>query len=88
MAHVRYAVDRASYHVSADPAHAPKVSLAGITDLQGILDQFDAREMLHVCFGSILGKYGTEIKAVLDQNEETHYTDLERHFTKHLSSFC
>jgi hypothetical protein len=88
MAHVRYGTDRASYHVSADPAHAPKVSLAGIDDLQSVLDQFDAREMLHVCFGSILGKYGTEIKAVLDQNEETHYADLERHFARHLASFC
>jgi hypothetical protein len=88
MAHVRYAVDRASYHVSADPMRAPKVSLKGVTDLQAVLDQFDAREMLHVCFGSILGKYGAEIKAVLEQNEETHYADLERHFARHLASFC
>jgi hypothetical protein len=88
MAHVRYGVDRASYHVSAEPTRAPKVSLAGVTDLQAVLDQFDAREMLHVCFGSILGKYGTEIKTVLDQNEETHYADLERHFKRHLASFC
>ena len=88
LAHERYAEDRASYHVSADPARAPKVGLAGISDLQSVLNQFDAREMLHVCFGSILGKYGSRIKAVLDQNEETHYADLQRHFERHLESFC
>jgi tagaturonate epimerase len=88
LARERYAEDRASYHVSADPARAPSADLAGVKDPQSILDQFDARQMLHVCFGSILGKYGAQIKATLDQNEETHYADLQRHFARHLESFC
>jgi hypothetical protein len=88
LAHSRYAEDRASYHVSADTSRAPRADLAGVADPQTILDQFDARQMLHVCFGSILGKYGVQIKAVLEQNEETHYADLERHFVRHLAAFC
>ncbi len=88
LAHERYAEDRASYHVSADPARAPRADLSGVNDLQAVLNQFDARQMLHVCFGSILATYGEPIKAVLEQNEETHYADLERHFKRHLEAFC
>jgi tagaturonate epimerase len=88
LAHEKYAGDRASYHVSANPARAPRKDLLGVEDLQDILNQFDARQMLHVCFGSILSKYGKEIKSVLAQNEETHYADLQRHFARHLESFC
>jgi hypothetical protein len=84
----RYAEDRASYHVSADPVKAPDAKLSGISDLQTVLDQFDARQMLHVCFGSILARYGADIKATLMQNEEMYYADLQRHFTHHLESFC
>ncbi|MCL4505305.1 MAG: tagaturonate epimerase family protein [Chloroflexi bacterium] len=88
LAHEHYAEDRVSYHVSADPAKAPDHRLIGVSDPQSILDQFDARQMLHVCFGSILARYGAEIKQVLQENEETHYADLQRHFEHHLSSFC
>jgi hypothetical protein len=88
LAYERYNEDRASYHVSADLARAPQPDLHGVTDIQSLLDQFDARQMLHVCFGSILARYGQEIKAVVAQNEEAHYSDLEHHFERHLHSFC
>ena len=87
LAYERYPEDRASYHVSADPAKAPDNQLSGVSDPQTVLDQFDARQMLHVCFGSILSRYGADIKTVLRQNEEMHYADLQRHFTHHLESF-
>ncbi|MCL5998767.1 MAG: tagaturonate epimerase family protein [Chloroflexi bacterium] len=91
LAHDRYGEDRASYHVSADPARAPGPKLEGFAEpdrLAAVLDQFDARQMLHVCFGSILAVYGDRIKAVLKQNEEAHYVNLRRHFNRHLESFC
>lgn len=87
-AHERYNEDRASYHVSADPARAPSADLQDIVHPQTILDQFDARQMLHVCFGSILAKFGTQIKAALVANEAEHYTNLKHHFERHLQSFC
>jgi hypothetical protein len=88
LAHERYQEDRASYHVSANPNLAPHPDLRDVSDAQSILDQFDAREMLHVCFGSILAAYGDAIKTVLRENEEMHYADLQKHFRRHLESFC
>lgn len=43
-------------------------------DLPAVLDQFDARQMLHVTFGSALARYRDRIKAVLRDHEEVHYT--------------
>ena len=83
----RYAEDRKSYHVSADPSRAPSASTRS-QDLPGILDQFDARQMLHVCFGSILASFGESIKTVLLNNEAMHYADLQTHFVRHLECFC
>ena len=83
----RYAEDRKSYHVSADPARAPRPKELADGDLPGVLDQFDAREMLHVTFGSALAAHGPQIKASLERHEEAYYEALVRHFDRHLQPF-
>jgi len=50
----RYDEDKATYHVSAEASKAPKPSAVSDADLPGVLDQFDARQVLHVTFGSVL----------------------------------
>ncbi|CAG1772858.1 hypothetical protein BAC2_03144, partial [uncultured bacterium] len=50
----RYETDRASYHVSAQLARAPLSDDVIDENLPALLDQFDAREILHVTFGSVL----------------------------------
>ncbi len=88
LAFERYDDDRKTYHVSADPARAPR--LEGLADdaLPAVLDQFDAREMLHVTFGSALQRYGAAIKATLRAHEEAHYAAIEAHFDRHLAAFA
>ncbi len=84
----RYPADRASYHVSADMSRAPAVE--ALTDEQAcvaVLEQFDARQALHVCFGSILGAYGDAIRSVLVANETLHGANLARHMGRHLEPF-
>lgn len=88
LARERYPQDRASYHVSAELERAPDIQTWSDGELSGLLDQFDARQMLHVSFGSILAQYGTEIHNALERNEEAHYADLESHFARHLEGFC
>ena len=56
-------------------------------DLPDVLDQFDAREMLHVTFGSALARFGNEIKTTLMAHEDAHYAALEHHFNRHLKPF-
>ena len=75
----RYATDRATYHVSADPAKVP----AGLA-LPALLDDFHAREILHVTFGSALMEFGAEIKSALVKHAEVYQAGLQKHFGKHL----
>jgi hypothetical protein len=83
-----YEQDRATYHVSAEPSRAPQIENLGDEELPAVLDQFDAREMLHVTFGSALAQLGDPIKEVLVAHEETHYLVLETHFVRHLEPFA
>jgi tagaturonate epimerase len=75
----RYQTDRATYHVSAEPSKVPVVK-----DPCEYLDDFHAREILHVTFGSALGQYGDEIRAALVRHNGTYQSNLQKHFSKHL----
>jgi hypothetical protein len=87
LAREHYGTDRASYHVSARVEQVPLPEALSDGDLPGLLENFDAREVLHVTFGTVLGQWGDRLKTVLRQNEETYAADLERHFTRHLAPF-
>ena len=88
LAFQRYDEDRRTYHVSAQPGRAPQPPGLADADLPAVLDQFDAREMLHVTFGSALTRYGDDIKATLRAHEEVHYAAIEAHFDRHLAAFA
>jgi hypothetical protein len=85
----RYPVDRASYHVSADVAQMPDVAPWPDRQLPELLDNFHAREILHVNFGSVLQdqRFSGQLFKTLRENEEVYYQMLERHFDKHLAPF-
>jgi tagaturonate epimerase len=75
-----YEMDRQTYHVSAKLAMLPKGD-----DLPSLLNDFHAREILHVTFGSALSKFGEEIKSSLVNHSDAYRSALERHFRKHLA---
>ena len=52
----RYPIDRATYHVSADTSLIPDVGDLDDDDLPGLLENFHAREVLHVTYGSVLNE--------------------------------
>lgn len=83
----RYPTDRATYHVSADLSKVPAVAALPDTQLLSLLDQFDARQMLHVTFGSALATFGEKLSAQVRSNEELYYQVLEKHFINHLRPF-
>jgi len=83
-----YDTDRATYHVSAQLAKVPAADKLGTGDLPGLLDQFDARQVLHVTFGSVLDQFGDRLLAALQQHEEVYYEMLETHFQRHLAPFA
>jgi len=83
----RYTTDRQSYHVSAEAGRVPPLDTLADADLASLLDQFDARQVLHVAFGSVLARFGGEIKATLIANEDLYAVTLRRHFDRHLAPF-
>ncbi len=85
----RYPVDRASYHVSAETGRVPQVESWPDPRLPTLLDQFDARQILHVTFGSVIQDpaFRDRFFATLRECEETYYEMLRAHFRKHLDPF-
>jgi hypothetical protein len=89
----RYEIDKVSYHVSAELARAPEPE--AVSDLPGLLEQFDAREIVHVTFGSVLTEKTTDQKwrfrdrlmDLLRAHPEDYADNLEKHFIRHLQSF-
>ncbi len=75
----RYEIDRKTYHVSAQLKMLPDTD-----NLPSLLDDYHAREILHVTYGSALAKYGKEIKAALVKHDGAYYDGLKAHFDKHL----
>ena len=95
-ARAHYETDRASYHVSARLDHAPLPNMLSNADLPTLLEQFDAREILHVTFGSVLtaktpeGKwlFYEQMMNILRKNPEAYAANLQTHFLRHLRPFA
>jgi hypothetical protein len=85
-----YEEDRASYHVSAEIARSPLPGDLGEADLPALLEQFDAREILHVTFGSVLkeARFRDRLFGLLQDHPEDYAADLERRFLRHLKPFA
>jgi hypothetical protein len=89
----RYDNDKASYHVSAQVANAPLP--ASVSDWPGLLEQFDAREIFHVTFGSVLTdktatgewRFYDRLMNILRANPEAYTANIEKHFARHLKPF-
>ncbi len=90
----RYEQDKLSYHVSARLDRAPEAHETLTPN--DYLDNFDAREILHVTFGSVLKeknpdgtyRFYNRLIALLSQFPDVYAGNLERHFLRHLEPFC
>ena len=81
----RYETYRASYHVSAILEKVNQPDQLSDYNLPGLLEQFDARQVFHVTFGTVLDRFGSQLHEVLRANENGYYSALEKHFKKHLN---
>ena len=80
----RYPTDRATYHVSAEISRIPVVR-----EPAALLDDFHARQVLHVTFGSVLHqeRFRAPFFETLRSHEEDYTRIVETHFDKHLQLF-
>ena len=85
----RYPSDRASYHVSAEIAQIPDIKTLSDRELPDLFENFHAREVLHVTYGSVINH--AHLRAPLFEtlrlHEEAYSKILETHFDKHFSAF-
>jgi hypothetical protein len=79
--------DRKTYFLDAQLSKVPAGAAVPDADLPDLLNQFDARQVLHVAFGSILDAYGEPLRALITANEDAFRAGLERHFARHLGPF-
>ena len=90
-----YEEERLTYHVSADPSRLPPPERLADSELPGVLDLFEGRQVLHVTFGSVMtavdGEGGYRFRhrllTALAKNEEAYYEALEAHMCRHLAPF-
>jgi hypothetical protein len=91
----RYETDRASYHVTAEMNRTPSPTEVPDTAVPLLLDQFDARQVLHVTFGSVLTaqnpggrrRFYDRMMEVLNTHPEAYANNLKSHFLRHLRPF-
>jgi len=83
----RYDTDRATYHVSGQASKVPAAETLTDAELLGLFEFFDARQVLHVTFGSVLDRYGDRLMEILHNNLEVYEDFLYKHFRKHLEPF-
>ncbi len=85
----RYETDRATYHVSADASKVEAALQGSQQDLSGMLDDFHARQVTHVTFGSVLANESLcePFFATLKANETLYDEVLDVHFRRHFRPF-
>jgi len=85
----RYPEDRATYHVSARIDALPTVNAMPDAALPDLLEDFHAREILHVTYGSVLNHpdLGPALRTLLEANVSLYTTLIARHFDRHLTPF-
>jgi tagaturonate epimerase len=79
--------DRKTYFLDPQLGKVPAGAAVADAELPELLNQFDARQVLHVAFGSILDAYGEPLRALIAAHEEAFRIGLERHFARHLEPF-
>jgi hypothetical protein len=84
----RFEADKKSYHISAALSRVPEADALTDDELPGLLEQDDARQVLHVTFGSALDRYRAPLLGVLEEHDEAHQEGLAAHFAKHLTPFA
>ena len=88
-----YEADRATYHVSAELSRVPAAADVPDDALADLLDDFHARQVLHVTYGSVLTadegqRFAPRVRAALCENEEAYSAALAHHLGRHVAPFA
>jgi hypothetical protein len=87
LARTRFEKDRQTHSLDAQLCKVRENGALPDIALPDLLDQFDARQVLHVTFGSILDEFGPGFHDFITQHERDYQAALEAHFIRHLAPF-
>jgi hypothetical protein len=81
---------RIGYHISGRLECAPEPNTVSDADLPALLDQPDARQVLHVTYGQVLTdpSLAGPLLSALREHPDVYAEILERHFARHLMPFA
>jgi len=82
-----YEHDKKTYHVSAKLSKVPEINVLNEDTITTLFNHFDARQVMHVTFGSVLDKYKQNFNLILLNNIKVYNKYLVKHFKKHLEHF-
>ena len=88
LAHERFAKDRKTYFLDCQPELVPFSHQLSDGELPNLLEEFNARQLLHVTFGSALDEYSAALNTDLLNDEAAYEAVLVTHFGRHLLPFC
>lgn len=80
--------DRKTYFLDCRLENVPAAAALTDADLPELFEQFDARQVLHVTFGSVLDHEGVRLKAFLRAHTAEYEMALQRHFGRHIAPFA
>jgi len=83
----RYEIDRATYHLYGKVEKVPPADSLSDSELLPLFSQFDARQVLHVTFGSVIDKYGKTLFETIGAHQAQYEEFLTAHFKRHLAPF-
>jgi hypothetical protein len=85
-----FPVARVGYHISARLERTPEPAEVAAAELPSLLDQTDARQVLHVTFGQVLthARVAEPLLALLREHPDAYAATVERHFVRHLQPFA
>jgi hypothetical protein len=83
----KFDTDKKSYFLDCRPENVPAAAQLDDADLPGLLEQFDARQLLHVTFGSVIDRYRDTLMTTLSTHDAAYTEGLKQHFVRHLAPF-
>jgi len=80
--------NRHTYYLTTNLANVPQVEeLNQAQIIEGLTENDDWRQVIHVAYGVLLDKFKKRMVDVLRENREDYYETLAEHIRKHLEAF-
>jgi hypothetical protein len=80
--------NRKTYHLTTNLANVPEARELNQTKaVEGLTENDDWRQVIHVGYGALLQKFGKRMIGILSENLEDYYQTIARHLRLHLDGF-